>query len=257
VILDIEFTRQLTLLGSPHIIDCRAHPRKRSLTSRSFNTALILSEKQGSISDRLRKPSVTQTIDSQILKRIYGSGRSSVFTPTRFADLGGRNAVDKTLSRLAQSGTIRRLARGVYDYPEIHPVLGPMIPSAESVAAAIAARDSAKFQPAGAYAANLLGLSDQVPAKIVFLTDSASRNVRIGNMTIQLRQTTPRNMAAAGRLSGLLIQALRHLGKEHVTTERVAHLKRTLPAAKRRELMKDLKLAPAWMQPILRELAET
>ena len=200
---------------------------------------------------------MTQTIDSKILRRIYGSGRSSVFTPTQFADLGGRDAVDKTLSRLAQSGTIHRVTRGVYIYPKIHPVLGPLIPSVETIASAIAARDRARLQPAGAFAANLLGLSEQVPAKVVFLTDGASRNVRIGNLTIQLRQTTPRNMAAAGRLSGLLIQAMRHLGKEHVTPERITHLKRTLPAAKRRALLKDLKLAPAWMQPIFHDLAET
>jgi hypothetical protein len=75
-------------------------------------------------------------------------------------------------------------------------------------------------------------------------------------MTIQLRRTTPRNMATAGRLSGLLIQALRELGKDHVTVERVEHLKRTLSAGQRRELLSDLKLAPAWMHPIFRELAE-
>jgi hypothetical protein len=110
-------------------------------------------------------------------------------------------------------------------------------------------------QPAGAYAANALGLSEQVPAKAVFLTDGPSRTVRIGPMTIQLRRTTPRNMAA-GRFSGLLLQALRELGKEHVTPERREHLKRSLPAEKRRELLKDIRLAPAWMHPIFRELAE-
>ena len=74
-------------------------------------------------------------------------------------------------------------------------------------------------------------------------------------MTIQLRRTTPRNMAAAGRLSGLVIQAFRHLGKEHITPERIAHLRRTLPAQKRHQLTDDIRLAPSWMHPILRELA--
>jgi hypothetical protein len=74
-------------------------------------------------------------------------------------------------------------------------------------------------------------------------------------MTIQLKRTTPRNMAAAGYLSGLLIQALRYLGKEHITPERIAHLKRTLPADQRQTLIRDIKLAPAWMHPILRKLA--
>lgn len=197
-----------------------------------------------------------QSIDSKILRRIYGSGRGSVLTPTQFTDLGGRNAVDKALSRLARSGRIRRLGRGIYLYPEKHGVLGELTPPPEAVAEAIAGRDRARLQPAGAYAANLLGLSEQVPAKVVFLTDGPSRTVSIGSMVIQLRRTTPRNMAAAGRLAGLVIQGLRHLGKAQVTPERVAHLKRTLPAEKRRALTKDLKLAPAWMHPILREVAD-
>src|SRR5205814_6681809 len=134
---------------------------------------------------------------------------------------------------------IRRLARGVYDYPREHPVLGPLSPSADTAARALAGRDRTRLQPAGAYAANALGLSEQVPAKAVFLTDGPSRTVKIGPTTIQLRRTTRRDMAAAGRLSGLVLQALRELGKDHVTPERVEHLKRTLPAQQRRDLLGD------------------
>lgn len=90
---------------------------------------------------------------------------------------------------------------------------------------------------------------------MVFLTDVPSRTVQIGPATIQLRRTTPRNMEAAGRLCGLLIQALRELGRENVTPKQIDHLKRTLPADKRWELLRDLRLAPAWMHPIFRELA--
>ncbi len=86
-------------------------------------------------------------------------------------------------------------------------------------------------------------------------TDGPSRTVKIGPTTIQLRRTTARNMAAAGRLSGLLIQALREVGKDHVTPARIRQLKRTLPADKRHDLLNDIKLAPAWMHPIFRELA--
>jgi hypothetical protein len=179
-----------------------------------------------------------------------------VVVPADFLDLGSRQAVGLALHRLAKKGVIRRLARGVYDFPKQHLVLGPLSPSADTIAQALAGRDRTRLQPAGAYAANALGLSDQVPAKAVFLTDGPSRTVKIGSMTIQLRRTTPRNMAAAGRLAGLVIQALRELGKDHVTSARVEHLKRTLPAEQRRELLKDLKLAPAWMHPIFRELAE-
>lgn len=197
-----------------------------------------------------------QSIDNQITYRIRGSGRGSVYVPNDFLDLGSRSAVDLALHRLAKRGTIRRLARGVYDFPKRHPVLGTLSPSADAIAQALAGRDRTRIQPSGAYAANILGLSEQVPAKAVFLTDGPSRTVKVGDTTIQLRRTTPRNMAAAGRLSGMLIQALRALGKEHITTARISQLKRSLPADKRRELLKDLKLAPAWMHPIFRELAE-
>jgi hypothetical protein len=178
-----------------------------------------------------------------------------VFVPADFVNIGSREAVDVALHRLAKQGIIRRLARGVYDFPKEHPVLGLLAPSAEDIARALAGRDHTRLQPTGAYAANALGLSEQVPAKAVFLTDGPTRTVKIGPTTIQLRRTTPKNMEAAGRLSGLLIQALRELGQEHVTPERREHLKRTIPADERRGLLKDLRLAPAWMHPIFRELA--
>lgn len=198
-----------------------------------------------------------QTIDGKIKARIYGYGRTSVFTPNDFLDLGGRDAVDKALSRLATRGTIRRLTRGLYEYPREHAELGTLSPDIQKVAKALAGKDRIRLQPAGAYATNLLGLSEQVPAKAVFLTDGPSRTVKIGRQEIQLRRTTPRTMAAAGRLSGLLMQAFRHLGREHITPKRMAHLKRTLPAKERNQLIKDLPLAPAWMHPFFRELAET
>ena len=198
----------------------------------------------------------TESIDSQILTAIRSRGLGYVFVPADFLEIGSREAVDITLHRLAKKGTIRRLARGVYDLPNDHPVLGRLSPAAEAIAKAMAGRDHTRIQPAGAYAANALGLSEQVPAKAVFLTDGPSRTVKIGRTTIQLRRTTAKNMAAAGRLSGLLIQALRELGEKHITPERREHLKRTIPADKRRELIEDLPLAPAWMHPIFRELAQ-
>jgi len=209
----------------------------------------------GIFSDNNLGSNRVQTIDDKLISRIYGSGRGSAFTPNSFLDLGSRAAVDKSLSRLATKGTIRRLTRGLYEYPRQHPELGQLSPDIEKVAKALAGKDRIRLQPAGAYATNLLGLSEQVPAKVVFLTDGPSRTVRFGRQEIQLRLTTPRNMAAAGRLSGLLMQAFRHLGRAHITPERMEHLKRTLPAKERQQLLKDLRLAPAWMHPLFRELA--
>jgi hypothetical protein len=107
-----------------------------------------------------------QTIDAKLISRIYGSGRGSAFTPNDFFDIGGRDAVDKALSRLTAKGTIRRLARGLYEYPREHPELGTISPDIEKVAKALTGKDQIRLQPSGAYATNLLGLSEQVPAKV-------------------------------------------------------------------------------------------
>ena len=196
------------------------------------------------------------SIDYQMLKAIGSLGHGAVFVPTDFLGFGSRQAVDIVLHRLVRKGTIRRLARGIYDFPKEHPKLGKLLPSPEKIAEALVGRDCTRIQPTGAYAANILGLSEQVPAKVVFLTDGPSRTIKIGTTTIQLRRTTHKNMAMAGRLSGLLVQAFRELGKENVTPERLTHLKRTIPLNARKELLKDIRFAPEWMHSIFKELAE-
>jgi len=118
--------------------------------------------------------------------------------------------------RHKRKGAIRQLARGLYDYPDQHPGIGLLSPSTDAIAHALKSRDAARLQPTGAYAANILGLSDQVPARTVFLTDGRARRVKIGRQEIILRHTTLRNRATAGTTSGMVIQALRWLGRRHV-----------------------------------------
>ena len=179
-----------------------------------------------------------------------------MFTSTQFFDLGNRSAVAKALERLADAGTIRRLARGLYDYPEKHPVLGDLPANYDRLAQALAGRDNLKIQPSGAYAANLLGLTDQVPARIIFLTDGANRKVQIKNQQIILKRTTPKNMATAGHVSGLVIQALRYLGKDHVSDKTIGMLKKRLTKDDKRQLISGLRYAPAWIGTIFRKLQE-
>jgi hypothetical protein len=159
------------------------------------------------------------------------------------------------LLRLSRRGIIRQLARGLYDYPIDHPTLGRIAASADAVAKALANRDAVRLQPAGAYAANVLGLSEQVPAKVLFLTDGASRHVKLGNREIILKRTTPRNIATAGRKSGTIIQALRYLGKSQVDDQVLAILQRQLTDADKKQLLKDIKYAPAWVAKAFRRLA--
>src|ERR1044071_3901980 len=130
-----------------------------------------------------------QSIDSKVLSRITDNGPGWVFTPSNFIDLGTRNAIASALKRHKKEGMIRQLARGLYDYPRHDPQLGILSPSVDSVANAIKGRDAIRLQPSGAYAANLLGLSEQVPMRVLFLTDGPSRQVRIGKLEIILKRT--------------------------------------------------------------------
>ena len=197
---------------------------------------------------------MVQSIENKIATRIHGKGTGWVFTPNSFLDLGSRAAVAQSLVRLVRGCTIRRLARGLYDYPKNHPDFGDVPPSVDRVTAALAEKDNLKIQPSGAYAANLLGLSDQVPAKIVLLTDGSARVVQVGNWHIKFKKTTPKNMATAGRVSGLVIQALRYIKQENIDDIVINKLKRRLSVEDKKQLVSDLRYAPAWIGEIFKQL---
>lgn len=195
-----------------------------------------------------------QGTDLKILNRVYGRGKGCVITPGDFLDLGSREAVDVALHRLVKKGSLRRLARGLYDFPRVDPELGSLSPTTEAIVKALKGRDNIQLQPSGGYAANLLGLSDQVPMKIVFLTDGPARRVQLGKQVIILKHTTPRAMATAGKISGLLIQALRYLGQKHVDDATVAQLRKRLSADDKKQLLNDIRYAPAWIAAIMRRV---
>jgi predicted nucleotidyltransferase len=198
-----------------------------------------------------------QTIEEKILSRFYGRGRGHVATQKFFLDLGSRDAVDQALSRLAKSGKLRRIARGLYEYPRTHPILGELSPDFEKVAAAIAGRDGIRLQPTGAYAANLLHLSEQLPVKIVYLTDGASRKVEVGQQTIELRKASPKRMQLHDRISGLVFEALREIGKDQIKDDHIQSLQQTLAPKEKATVRHDLREAPAWMHPHIREFTQS
>ncbi len=211
-------------------------------------------EKHGIISIMASYTEIEKSLTQKILRRVWRRGRGSVFTADDFADLGERGAIDIALSRLAKQGKIRRIARGIYDYPLINPEIGAISPSIEAIAKALASSKKLRLQPSGAYAANMLGLSEQVPMKIIFLTDGPSRKIRVNNREIILKQTTPRNMAAAGTLGGTVIQALRYIGHDALSPEIESRLKAAIPPEQRLAVLKEAMSAPAWIRSLLRKL---
>jgi Family of unknown function (DUF6088) len=189
-------------------------------------------------------------IQTQIHRRIKGKGRSAVFTPKDFIDLGSRAAVDKSLSRLTHDGVLVRLRNGVYHYPKAHPRLGTLAPDADTVARALVG--AAPLQVTGAAALNALGLSTQVPARTIYWSDRSYKDVPIGRRVVSIRKASPRRLAAAGRPSGPVIQALKHLGPDKVDPAVVEKLRATLSRATKDDLSSFVKRyprkVPDWMQ---------
>ena len=196
-----------------------------------------------------------QSLRNQILARIRGKGRGCVFSSKDFLDLGDRNPVDKALSRLWAQGIIRRVTTGIYDFPREDVELGGRLsPDIHQVAQTIARKNGVCIQPSGALAANLLGLSTQVPAKIVYLTNGKSRTVEIRNRTLIFKRVKPREIRPGNETSILVTQALRFLGKERIEKNVIDHLRRQLSDVDQKKLLKDARYMEDWIWEVVRRI---
>lgn len=191
---------------------------------------------------------------AKILHRIHGTGRGSVFISKDFLDLGNRAAIDQALSRLVKDGSIRRLGRGLFDYPRVSPKLGVLSPDADQVAKAVARKRGGRVQRSGAFAANALGLSTQVPGKPVYVIASASGKVRAGNQTLTFKRVSPKRIAARDSVTGTVLQALDFVGKDGVTDAVVKRLRSKLTAADKRRLLKESRYAAGWVADTVKKV---
>jgi len=196
------------------------------------------------------------TTEEHILKKLKDHGRGKIFFPEHFYQFGSQDAVHQALSRLADHDTLVRLGQGIYLYPKIDPRLGILQPDLDSVATAIAKRDKATIIPTGALALNKLGLSTQVPMNSVYLTDGSARSVRIGNRKIKFKRSVPKNLKVRGKISGLIIQALKEIGKDKVTNQQLSRINELLLHEDPEHLKHDAKLAPVWIRKIIEGVLE-
>ena len=196
---------------------------------------------------------IMDSIDKHIINRIKKASRGTAFFVDDFLRFGNANAVRKALERLVQKGKLDRIARGIYALLKEHPTFGKEIPATEAIAKAIARRDKAKIIPTGAMALNALGLSSQVPVNVVYLTDGSARTINIGNRKIKFKKTSPKNLAAIGKISTLVIQALKEIGKDKATQAELKKILKHLEAEEPYRLEHDIKLAPEWIRVIMRK----
>lgn len=200
------------------------------------------------------KKATIPSVSDRITRRARGIGRGGVFTPSDFLDVAARAAIDQALSRLVKRGKLRRLARGLYDFPKVHPKLGPLSPTPDDVAQALARETGSHVQISGARAANALGLTTQVPARSTYLTDGPSRRVVLGKRVVDLRHASPKHLIAPGSAAGTVVQALRHVGPVRAA-DVIEVAGRQLSASDKKTLASSAISAPAWMRPTLVSIA--
>ncbi|MFZ4477100.1 MAG: DUF6088 family protein [Saprospiraceae bacterium] len=194
-----------------------------------------------------------QSIEKQIEKSIKSKQRGSLVLPDDYHSYGSSDAIRKALDRLQDRKVLVRVAQGIYVRPKISKLIGPLVPTAEEVAEAIARRDRIRTVPTGSYALNALGLSTQVPMNIVLLTDGSPREIRVGKRKIKFKKTTPKNLLAKGKISRLAIQALKEIGNGKVTEAEEKKIVDLLRKEDEKDLRHDIALAPVWIQKIMKK----
>lgn len=195
-------------------------------------------------------------VEQQILARMRRAGRGSVWHAGRLRGLAPRNTLDQALGRLAKKGIVRRIAHGLYLFPQQLPVVGEVPVKLTAVLDALNDSQAVPFVPSGAYACYLLGLIRTQPTEVVLLSADTTRVIQLADVVISIRPTAPRYLQCAGRTSGILIQALRHIGSAMLSDEHVAMLRAQLTPASRKALLRDIEIAPAWMHQWFRRIAE-
>ena len=191
-------------------------------------------------------------IADKLLHRIQHKRRGWVFTPKDFLDVGARSAVDKVLSRLAKKGIIRRLSRGIYDTPKRHRSLGILSPNPDDLARALSTDH--KIFPSGAMAANILGLSTQVPAKTYYLTNSTTRTRKVAGHIIKLKKSRIAWLASLSDHANLVLQALHYLGKDNVDDMMILKCTRILKEDDITDLHRVMKFIPGWLADTIRKI---
>ncbi len=200
---------------------------------------------------------MNQTVENAIKSKIYGHGRGWAFTPKHFSGLGSPEAIRFVLFQLEKQNFIRRIIRGVYDYPKQHRLLGTLSPDVDAVVKALAEKNGFKVQMTGAYAANAIGLSEQVPGQAVFLTDGPSKKFKLGKLEVSLKHTSLKNMYAAGSREILAVQALKFMQQEHIDEHMLVKIKKLLRGSTRAKFERNLKYTPEWIRVMLFKLMES
>ncbi|MCE9616441.1 MAG: DUF6088 family protein [Lentisphaerae bacterium] len=196
-----------------------------------------------------------QGVENKVVSRMYGNGRGWAFSPMDFSGLGTRTAIDVTLHRLVARGTIRRVIRGIYDYPRYSKRLNRVLtPDIDQVARALARKFGWRIQATGTAALNLLGLSTQVLGRLAYLSDGPDRSYAIGGQELVFKHTALKEAGFKWRESSLLVQAVKTLGPTRITADTVRKLRGVLSDDLKAKVLKDTRTASGWIRDTILQI---
>lgn len=194
-------------------------------------------------------------IKHYVMRSIDESQPHSIFFISDYAGLGAAETIRKILHEATLSGVLEKAGHGIYIKPKISR-FGKVPVPLEKIAREIADRDKCEILPTGSTAANLIGLSTQVPMNLSYITTGSTRTIKIGGRTISFRHASPKNFATKGRVIPLLIQGIKEIGEENISGVEYEAIRRFIEKQQDPYLQEDLLLAPAWIQRIIKKLMQ-
>jgi hypothetical protein len=199
-----------------------------------------------------------KSIETKVFPRIYGRGKGYVFSSSDFIDLFSINNIDKALSNLVKKNKIRRVARGIYDYPKYSELLKKeLAPDIEKVADAYARKFNWKIEVSGNTALNILGLSSQVPGKYIYLSNGPNRSYQIlDNISLEFKKSSLKNIGFLYKKSSLIVQALKELGKDRVDDEIIRSIRQEIEPNDYSKILKDTKSSTIWIYEVIKKICK-
>ena len=198
------------------------------------------------------------SIENKVLSRIYGIGKGYAFSSSDFIDKFSINNIDKALSSLTKKKKIRRVARGIYDYPKYSDLLQKELsPDIEQVARAYARKFNWKIEVSGDTALNILGLSTQVVGKYIYLSNGSNKSYKLNNGTqLEFKKSSLKNIGFKHKESSLIVQALRTLGKDRVDENIIKSIRKQIEPSKFQKILNDTKSSTVWIYETIKQICK-
>lgn len=226
-------------------------------TKHSINIPLFFVRKVISFFLQNYKSNIMQAIENKVINRIYGNGRGWAFSKKDFADLGSANAIDQALSRLYKTGRIRRVMRGLYNYPKYSKLLEQELsPDIDQLAQALARKFGWNIQASGNAALNVLGLSTQVPTKYLYHCDGKSKVYKVGDVELRFKRTELKDIGLKYSDSELVVQAIKALDKKTLAMEEKKKVRDYFSVDRHARILKDAQYTTSWIYEIIKSIFE-